>query len=131
MTHCSTCNGSGFVPFVKGSKVIPNVKLFCPECHEENDYLPPLQPSDFGFPMSYSVYRSLCQEHGWADPGSDYPKGTPPQTQVVEHIYRTSRMSSQEFKELEHISGAIKYLLSKEKPIKTQTKKPIGYKGLK
>ena len=127
MTQCSTCKDSGFVPFIKGNKVIPDVKLFCPECHEGSDYLLPLKPSDFDFPMSYSVYRSLCQEHGWDDPGNDYPKGALPQTQVVEHIHRTSRMSSKEFKELEHISGAIKYLLSKEKPIK----KASGYTDIK
>lgn len=46
-----------------------------------------------------------------------------PQTQVVEHIHRSSTMSSQEFRELERINGTLKYLLSKEKNVPIKGKK--------
>lgn len=71
MKGCSICNGTGLVPFLKSGRIIPHVKLFC-ECHQpEPEYSIARKPEDFDFPMSHSVYRSLCQEHGWQDPGPD------------------------------------------------------------
>lgn len=136
MSQCPICNGSGFVPFVKNGKVIPNVKLFC-KCHPiygDNAHYgipiategkrPPtrgtipkgrahLYIDDFDFPMSYSVYRSLCQEHGWQDPGPDRQiELEEPSPQVVEHIHRHIHYTSERFQ-----------------PSEKKTK-PSTYKGL-
>ena len=69
------CDGSGLVPSkVLGKfsgKPIPNCFSDC-ECKgEEIEHYHPISPDDFDFPISYSFYRSLCQYHGWPDPGSD------------------------------------------------------------
>ncbi len=39
----------------------------------EREYPYRYTPDMFDYPMSYSYYRGLCQEHGWADPGPDRP----------------------------------------------------------
>ncbi len=74
---CEKCNHTGLIPFKnKAGKVIPNAFLHC-DCHPiyglnpEPEHYQPVRPEDFDFSMSYSYYRSLCQYHGWADPGSD------------------------------------------------------------
>ena len=69
---CDICNGTGFLPFIKDGKVIPYARIYC-ECHEEEERYQPVRPEDFDFPISYDYYRSLCQFHGWPDPGSDIP----------------------------------------------------------
>lgn len=73
--QCAKCKDTGFLPFIKNSKVIPNVRIYC-ECHEINqpEYYQEARPEDYDFPMSYSYYRSLCQYHGWSDPGLCAPQ---------------------------------------------------------
>ena len=91
MKGCERCNHTGLLPFVKKGRVIPNAFLDC-SCHEEVDHYTPVRPEDFDFPMSYDYYRSLCQYHGWTDPGDDRPSDKkedkePPDTTVAV-VYR-------------------------------------------
>jgi len=126
MTSCHICNGTGLIPFVKNGKAIPNVNLFC-ECREDiEDYRPP-NPEDFDFPMSYSVYRSLCQQHGWQDPGPDRPQ-EPSETkpQVVEHIVRHSNLGAKEFDLLQQTALKTQYLEEKLTEHLEFKKKPRG-----
>lgn len=97
---CPKCKGSGLLPFIKPDRTISHyAKVFC-DCHpvygdNAHTSIPlttqgnrpgvgsrtykqqrgrlHLYQDDFDFSVSYSVYRSLCQEHGWIDPGPDYP----------------------------------------------------------
>ena len=69
------CDGSGKMPFSKGGKIIPDTFIFC-ECSEysnpdRDDHFRETRPEDIDYPVSYSHYRSLCQYHGWTDPGED------------------------------------------------------------
>ena len=72
--YCGKCEHTGLIPFKnKEGKVIPHTHLFC-ECNPQgysNSYPYQYTPEMFDFPLSYSCYRSLCQQHGWADPGDD------------------------------------------------------------
>lgn len=74
---CLKCKDSGLLPFIKNGKTIPHVSLFC-SCHQasadperEPERYKRFMPEDFDFPMSYSYYRSLCQEQGWLEPCSE------------------------------------------------------------
>ena len=68
---CDKCKGTGKIPFIKDGKIIPYCQVYC-ECHqEEPEHFYPVTPDDFDFSLSYSYHRSLCQQHGWQDPGSD------------------------------------------------------------
>jgi len=69
---CGKCKDTALIPLKrKDGSVVPYAWLFC-ECYEEEpEHYHPVRPEDFDFPISYSYYRSLCQYHGWADPGSD------------------------------------------------------------
>ncbi len=72
-SNCSICNDTGLLPFIKNGKTIPNAFVYC-ECHDDDP--PPhreVRPGDIDFPVSYGVYRGLCQEFGWPDPGSCEP----------------------------------------------------------
>ena len=108
---CNICKGTGLIPFVKGGRVIPNASVFC-ECYEEHDHYHPVKPEDYDFSMSYDNYRSLCQYHGWQDPGSDV-EPEPPKPQVIEHIHRNSDMSHKDFAQLQSLIGEVKYLRGK------------------
>ena len=44
-----------------------------PPAHNDREYPFAYKPEDYDFPMSFSFYRGLCQEHGWAAPGPDRP----------------------------------------------------------
>jgi len=70
--HCDKCNNTGLIPFIKNGNTIPNAFVYC-ECYQETEHYNPVSPEDIDFPVSYSFYRSLCQQHGWTDPGSDMP----------------------------------------------------------
>jgi len=124
---CFICGGIGLVPFIKNGKVIPNTFLFC-ECHEEKyeSYREP-RPEDFDFPMSYSVYRSLCQQHGWQDPGPDRPAEPEEQQRpyiprpIVNVTYQVNSIQTPAFQDLEDkirlINGRLtKYFEGKKKP---------------
>ncbi len=74
-TYCGKCNHTGLIPLIKADGTTSRyAQVFC-ECYEktqhEYDFTP--KPSDIDFPVSYSVYRSLCQQHSWQDPGPDRP----------------------------------------------------------
>ena len=112
---CPICNDKGLVPStaigVFSGKPIPNCLQPC-ECQEEiREYVRPLKPSDFDFSMSFSVYRSLCQYHGWDDPGPLEPSPIEEaKPQVIEHIYRTSDMGKKEFDLLQQTANKTNYL---------------------
>lgn len=137
------CDGSGFLPFIKNGKRIANVTLFC-ECHPiygEDAYesIPlvtegkrsgvvgkiqrgrlHLYQDDFDFPMSYDFYRSLCQLHGWDDPGED----TLPEPEIVKEKIREpwSREQWQYVQQTRamtlHLQKKVAELYKKEKPDK-------------
>ena len=128
MKGCTRCDGSGLIPFInEQGKIIPNAYLFC-DCHPtyglhpEPEHTRPLRPEDIDYPVSYSHYRSLCQRHGWTDPGPDRFIEKESEPQVIEHIHRTSDMSQKEFAKLQSLIGEVKYLRDKvsnlEKPIR-------------
>jgi len=88
--YCIKCKGTGLLPFEKNGKVIAGVSIYC-ECYQEDpDHYRPVIPSDYDYPISYDYYRSLCQYHGWNDPGSDRVFEIEDRPQIVEHIHRTS-----------------------------------------
>jgi len=69
--YCEKCNHTGLIPFKnKEGKLIPYAFVYC-ECHKDEPEQRPILPRDFDFAMSYSNYRSLCQEHSWTDPGDN------------------------------------------------------------
>lgn len=80
--YCEKCNHTGLIPFVKNGEVIPNAFLHC-DCHPiyglnpEPEHYRKVKPEDFDFPMSSNNYRSLCHQHGWQDPGPNYPAELP------------------------------------------------------
>ena len=123
------CDGSGLLPFTgKDGKVRKDVHLFC-TCspyHTENarnDCYSPLCPEDIDYPVSYSHWRSLCQYHGWQDPGSDYPpepQEEAPKPQEI--IHRHSDMSSKDFASLRSLEGQVKYLQATVEEIKARRK---------
>ena len=81
------CDGSGLIPFKKEGRVIPHAFVHC-DCHPDygvnvKEHYREVRPDDFDFPISYSYYRSLCQEHDWKDPGPDYPE-EPKKKEIVE-----------------------------------------------
>jgi len=147
---CSICGGTGLLPFVKPNGTISkHAKVFC-DCHpvygtNAHTSIPlatqgnrpgigsrtykqqrgrlHLYPDDFDFPMSYSVYRSLCQQYGWQDPGPDRPPEQEQKPQVVEHIVRHSNLGAKEFDLLQQTALKVQYLdekltevLAKRKP---------------
>ncbi len=73
-SECEKCKGEGLLPWTnKEGKIIPHARVYC-ECYEEEpEHFYPLQPEDIDFPISYSCYRNLCQQHGWPDPRSCEP----------------------------------------------------------
>ncbi len=111
MARCpyGKCKGEGLIPFIGSDGKTRNDTFHYCDCHPiygVNAHVPVplatqgnrpgvgsrtykqqrgrlhLYPDDFDFPMSYSVYRSLCQQHGFNDPGPDRldlesPKPTP------------------------------------------------------
>lgn len=110
--YCEKCKGEQKLPLInKKGKIVPYAWVFC-ECRIEPEYYPSLKPSDFDFPVSFSFYRSLCQEHGWPDPGSDYPVEDKPQ--VIEHIHRhihyNSSLSQKEHDDMEQIKRKSIYI---------------------
>lgn len=83
---CPKCNNIGLIPFTnKEGKLIPDVWLDCSCKKEEPEHYYPFALEDFDFPMSYSVYRSLCQQHGWPDPG---PAELPPIQEETKPVVR-------------------------------------------
>ena len=155
--QCPKCQGKGLLPFVKEGKVIPHTFLFC-ESHpqygsEVYDQTPDRVPvdgvgkrpllakpstipkgrmrlyiDDFDFPMSYDYYRSLCQYHGWPNPGSDRvtEQASSPLDQVI--VHRHSNMSRQEADMLQQAVLKIGWLEKKLAEREKKTKeKESGY----
>lgn len=90
--YCAKCNHTGLIPFKdKKGNLIPHTFLHC-DCHEINqpDYYQVARPEDYDFPISYSYYRSLCQYHGWPDPGSCEP----PEHNIDEELVMTSEITA-------------------------------------
>ena len=74
--YCKKCNHTGFLPFIKKGKVIPNTRLYC-ECHQdEPEHYEPI----FDFPCSYD-FRSFVEEQctGQPLPSIDLPTKEGPQ----------------------------------------------------
>jgi len=124
--YCDKCNNTGLIPFKnKEGKTIPYTWIYC-ECHEEHEYYQPIEPSDFDFPMSYDFYRSLCQYHGWQDPGScEMPETKEdreePQPKTTVVIHRSAAKETQRITRLENNYSSLKKLFNerlekKEKP---------------
>jgi len=119
MPKCSKCNGTGLIPLKskKDGSIVPFAWQDCECKQEEHEYLRQVKPSDFDFPMSYSFYRSLCQLHGWSDPGDDRmpePSQLEPKEQII--TYRHSDMSKKEFDLLQQTALSVGYLLKLNKP---------------
>lgn len=132
MDNCSICGGTGLVPSKAlgkfSGKPIPNCFTKC-ECQkDEPEHYHPFRPEDFDFPMSYSFYRSLCQQHGWQDPGPDRPlEPKESQSQVV--IHRTSDMGAKEFDLLQQTALKTDYLEKKLTEHLEYKKKPQPVKS--
>lgn len=120
--YCGKCNHTGLIPSrVLGKfsgKPIPNCLEDC-ECKDSiPEHYPPLSPSDFDFPMSYDFHRSLCNHHGWQDPGScELPEersrkeayaqlDEQPKTTVVIH-----RSAAKEAQRISQLEAKVNYLL--------------------
>jgi len=121
------CDGSGLIPLRRKSDntVVPHAWTYC-DCHESNqpEYYRPypyaLKPEDFDFPISHSFYRSLCQEHGWDDPGAleTEPQG---ETQEVKEDPWTNRQwdtVNQLRSEVRHIHKEVMESLEKKRVAK-------------
>ncbi len=74
--YCEKCKSTGLLPLRRKSdnSIVPFAWTYC-ECHKDESYgcrerVHAVSPEDFDFAMSYDYHRSLCQEHGWHDPGS-------------------------------------------------------------
>jgi len=131
------CDGSGLLPFVgKDGKARSDVHLFC-DCHPQygenakDGYYSPLRPEDIDYPVSYSYWRSLCQNHGWQDPGSDYPPEPheeAPKEQVI--VHRHSNMGKLEYDLLQQTANQVKFLQAKVDEL-TRRRKPLIKSGAK
>lgn len=116
---CSICGGMGFIPFKnKQGKIEPHIRLYC-NCHDEPEHYQPLRPEDIDYPVSYPVWRGMCQEHGWSDPG---PCQSPP---VVEQpspetsrvvVYEHSDLSENNLKRLSTLEMQIQAMRVKPTP---------------
>lgn len=148
---CKNCKGEGKIPFVKNGKVIPYTWVFC-DCHPQygvdvRGSIPlategrrpgirgkitrgrmHLYEDDFDFPMSYDFYRSLCLEHGWQDPGSNYPQVSEQQPQVIEHIHFHSNLSKKEWDEMEQTRLRTLHLQRELKELQDKIKVDKQYK---
>ncbi len=113
--YCSKCGHTGLLPFVKHGRIISNAFIDC-ECKSSiPEHYQSILPEDFDFSISYSFYRSLCQEYGWKDPGPDripLPLEEP-KPQVIEHIVRTSNMSKKEFAQLQQTARKVGFFSKK------------------
>ena len=105
---CDKCNNTGKIPFIKEGRVIPHAIIYC-ECHEdEPDHYYPIDPGDFDFPISYSYYRSLCQQYGWHDPGpTDLPETEPPP------IYQNMEWSPGQWAAVQQLKSLVQHLQNK------------------
>ena len=123
---CSKCDGSGLLPLIlpDGTKS-RYAKIFC-QCRQELAYQPRLRPEDIDFPVSYSVYRGLCQEHGWPDPGSDIPMA--PSKPLLSDLSEPQPWQKDQWQSVQqlramnlHLNKQVKELLAKEKRAKLVT----------
>ena len=129
---CSICNDKGIVPSkilgVFSGKPIPNCFSVCACKEGEFDDYQERRPDDFDFAMSYNSYRSLCQQHGWTDPGPDRPpEPEEVKPQVVEHIVRHSQMGSKEFDQLQQTIREVKNLRDKVTELQAKRKPRSKY----
>ena len=79
---CAQCK-DGLIPLVKNGRVVPYSWVHC-ACYEELYTPHSVNPEDIDFPISYGFYRSLCRQHGWADPGPCEP----PKHESVKPVFR-------------------------------------------
>ena len=80
---------------------------------------------DFDFTMSYSVYRSLCQEYGWADPGPDKPPELEPKG--ASPLFRPRPVDN----EVDRLKGEVNYLFQKITELRAKKKKTGRYQQYK
>ena len=103
--YCEKCKGEELLPFIKNGNVIPYAWVYC-ECHEEREHYWPISPDDFDFPMSYDYYRSLCQDHGWHDPGSqELPIEVIP-------VYQDMQWTNRQWDVINQLGAKVKFLHS-------------------
>lgn len=133
--NCEKCNHTGLLPFVKPDGSVSRfARIFC-ECHQDDhEYHPRLKTDDWDFPMSYGVYRSLCQYYGWDDPGPDRPsEPEEPKEQVI--IHRHSNMGKKEYDLLQQTALKANHLNKKLTEHLEFKKKPqpvkSGKRGMK
>ena len=132
--YCEKCNHTGLLPSkVLGKfsgKPIPNCFTNC-ECRDElerqeEDHYHPVRPEDFDFPISYDHYRSLCQLHGWHDPGSQYPSEPEPATERI--VYHTHHLNSKDLDRIDQTVLRVGHLEKKIINLTTaRTKKADAY----
>lgn len=123
--YCDKCNKTGLIPFVnKDGKTISHAWVNC-ECHEdEPECYFPVSSEDFDFPISYSVYRSLCWHHGWQDPG---PDELPPIQEEIKPVFKPRPVDD----EIDQLKAGFLFLQNKlNKHIDASKKKLSKYKGL-
>ena len=118
MANCKTCNNTGLVPLVKGDGTISKyAKLHCPDCYDQyhEGTGRPTVPSDYDWSMSWSQWRSICRQNGWADPGSDTPEPLP---QIM--IDEGKPVSDKDYLELK---AMVAHLQNKVQELRYQKKK--------
>ena len=129
---CQKCDGTGLLPFIKNGRVISHARIYC-ECHrDEPEHYYPVSPDDIDYPVSYSVYRSLCQQHGWDDPGPHELPEQPSRPFVprpfVNVTYKVNDVDTPAFKELQDKIKKLNGRMSKyfeEKNKKPKRKAPF------
>ncbi len=92
----------------------PNI--FCLSCHYSETLI--------DFPISYDVHRSLCQYHGWHDPGSCE---LPPQPQPIQIIERVRVLRPEDQAAINHLEKRLNEHLDKSKK---QIPNQKEYKGI-
>ena len=121
---CEKCNRTGLLPLIlpDGTKS-RHAKIFC-ECRQreaDHEYQPHLRPEDIDFPASWSVYRALCREHGWQDPGSDYPPE--PELREAQPLFRPRPVAA----EIARLKGEVNYLHQKIAELRAKKKTEQNY----
>lgn len=103
---------------------LPNHPVF-------NNHYESISREDFDFPMSYDFYRSLCQQHGWHDPGScelpEVKEEIEPKEVIHRHYNYTSDLSRREWDEIEQLKRTVSYLLKEKDKQPIKKKFPTKY----
>jgi len=100
------CDGSGKIPLLRqDGTVVPYAWTFC-SCRQEHEHIRNVEPSDIDFNVSFEVYRSLCLQHGWPDPGADIPS---PKLDIPQPVFRPRPVD----REIDELKGKVNYLQNK------------------